>query len=363
MNNNTDNKNVKLAGQTWLFGKRPVIVGSGTVVGKKEGEGPLGPYFDVIHDDNWLGNNSFEKAEQKILEEACNLAVRKSGLKREDINFHFSGDLLNQTTSSGFTAKSLGIPHFGIFGACSTSMEGLALASYITATGGARYAMASTCSHSNTSEKQFRYPNEYGSQKCDTAQCTVIGGGAVVVAADGGEGCGENCEKKKGNDEAEIVVTAATVGRVIDFGVADPFNMGAAMAPAAADTICRHLSDCGVGADYYDLILTGDLGKVGFPILTELLRQRGVVLDEKKADDGGRLIYPDREEFLAGGSGCGCMASVAYGYILDQMRRGSLQRVLLVATGALLSQLTVQQKQTIPCIAHGVALERNGVRG
>ncbi|MGI5824153.1 MAG: stage V sporulation protein AD [Bacillota bacterium] len=340
-------KNVNLVGQTWLFENAPVVISSGTVVGKKEGEGPLGKYFDVIHEDNWLGNKSFEKAEQKILEEACSLAIRKADLKRDDISFHFSGDLLNQTTSSGFTAKSLGIPYFGIFGACSTSMEGLALASYLAATGGAGYAMASTCSHTNTSEKQFRYPNEYGSQKCDTAQCTVIGGGAVIVG--------------KARGEREIAVTSATVGRVLDFGVADPFNMGAAMAPAAADTIVRHLEDRSLSPDYYDLILTGDLGRVGSPLLQELLKQRGIKINSDKIDDGGKLIYPDNGKFFAGGSGCGCMATVAYGYIFSEMMAGRLKKVLCVATGALLSQLSVQQKETIPCIAHGVSLELSGV--
>lgn len=336
-------KNVTRKGQTWIFHDRPAIIGSGTVVGKKEGEGPLGKFFDVIHDDNWLGGSSFEKAEQKLLEEACNIAVRNSGLKRDDVNFHFSGDLLNQTTSSGFTAKSLAIPHFGIFGACSTSMEGLALASYLVATGGADYAMASTCSHTNTSEKQFRYPNEYGSQKNDTAQCTVIGGGAGIVG--------------KAQAASKVLVAAATIGKVVDYGVADPFNMGAAMAPAAADTLQKHLEERQVPADYYDLILTGDLGRVGSDIFQQLLGQRGIKYDSQKLDDGGKLIYPDNGKFFAGGSGCGCMATVAYGYIMKLLLSGKLRKVLCIATGALLSPLTVQQQESIPCVAHGVALE------
>ena len=336
-------RNVSRVGQTWLFHDAPSVISCGTVVGKKEGAGPLGSCFDVIHDDNWLGGCSFEKAEQKILEESCNIAIRKANLKREDINFHFSGDLLNQTTSSGFTAKSLGIPYFGIFGACSTSMEGLALASYLAATGGADYAMASTCSHTNTSEKQFRYPNEYGSQKNDTAQCTVIGGGSVIVG--------------RQSVKPSIKITAATIGRVLDFGISDPFNMGAAMAPAAADTLQTHLADRKINADYYDLILTGDLGKVGSEIFQELLSQRGIKYDSAKMNDGGKMIYPDNGKFFAGGSGCGCMAVVAYGHIFKEMLAGRLKKVLCIATGALLSQLSVQQKETIPCVAHGVALE------
>lgn len=342
-------RNVTRTGSTWKYNLPPAVVSAGTVVGKKEGNGPLGKYFDIVHEDNWLGGGSFEKAEQKILEEACNIAVRKAGLKREDINYHFSGDLLNQTTSSGFTAKNLGIPYLGIFGACSTSMEGLALASYLTATGGAEYAMASTCSHTNTSEKQFRYPNEYGAQKNDTSQCTVIGGGAVIV------GNGQI------QSQSKINVTAATIGRVLDFGVADPFNMGAAMAPAAADTLINHFKDLNIDTDYYDLVLTGDLGKVGTEIFKELLSQKGINFGEGILNDGGVMIYPDDGRFFAGGSGCGCMAVTAYGYVLNQMANGRLKRVLCIATGALLSQLSVQQKQTIPCIAHGVALELSEV--
>ena len=340
-------KKVERTGQSWKYYEPPSIIASATVVGEKEGNGPLGEYFDIIHSDNWLGGKSFEKAEQKILEEACNTAIRKSSLKREDINYHFSGDLLNQTTSSGFTAKNLGIPYLGIFGACSTSMEGLALASYLVATGGADYTMASTCSHTNTSEKQFRYPNEYGSQKNDTAQCTVIGGGAVIVG--------------KNQSEKPISVTSATIGKVLDFGVADPFNMGAAMAPAAVDTLISHFEDLNIDTDYYDLILTGDLGRVGSEIFQELLSQRGVSFKGDILKDGGVMIYPDNGKFFAGGSGCGCMASVAYGYVFEQMAKGNLKKVLCIATGALLSQLSVQQKQTIPCIAHGVALELSEV--
>lgn len=337
---------VKLVGQTWIFNKPPYVTSSGTVVGKNEGEGPLGKYFDIIHQDNWLGEDSFEKAEQKLLEESCNVAIRKANLKRDDINFHFSGDLLNQTVSSCFTGKSLSIPYLGIFGACSTSMEGLSLASYLVATGGAEYVMASTGSHTNTAEKQFRYPNEYGSQKCDTAQCTVIGAGSVIV------GC---------RSRYDIRVTSATVGKVVDFGIADPFNMGAAMAPAAADTIARHLEDRKISADYYDMLITGDLGKVGLDILMELLKQRGIEFDKSKINDGGKMIYPDNGKFFAGGSGCGCMATVAYGYILKQLEIKKLKKVLCVATGALLSSSSVQQKLTIPSIAHAVSLELSEV--
>lgn len=335
--------NVRAVGQSWLFDKAPSLISGAAVVGKKEGEGPLGAYFDVVHEDNWLGMESYEKAEQKILEEACNLALRKGHLHREDIRFHLSGDLLNQTIASNFTAAHLGIPYLGIYGACSTAMEGLGLAAYLIAGGGADYVLASTCSHTNTSEKQFRYPNEYGAQKKATAQCTVLGAGAAVVAA---------------SQDFPVAVSAVTVGRVRDFGVTDPFNMGAAMAGAAADTIACHLRDRQLKAEDYDLIVTGDLGRVGSPIAEELLRQRGIVISEGKFKDGGIMIYPEEEAFLAGGSGCGCMAVVTYGYLWRELLAGRLRRVLCVATGALLSKISIQQKQSIPGVAHAVALER-----
>lgn len=335
--------NVCAIGQSWLFDKAPSLISGAAVVGRKEGEGPLGAYFDVVHDDNWLGMDSFEKAEQKILEEACHLALSKGYLRCEDVRFHLSGDLLNQTIASNFTAAHLGIPYLGIYGACSTAMEGLGLAAYLAAGGGADYVLTSTCSHTNTSEKQFRYPNEYGAQKNATAQCTVMGAGAAVVAA---------------SDDFPVAVTAVTIGRVLDFGVADPFNMGAAMAGAAADTIACHLRDRCLKAEDYDLIVTGDLGRVGSPIARELLRQRGIVIPTDSFRDGGVMIYPEEESFLAGGSGCGCMAVVTYGYLWRELLAGRLRRVLCVATGALLSKISVQQKQSIPGIAHAVALER-----
>jgi len=342
MNKQTDNKTLLHGRQTWTFPEPPVIVNCAAIGGKKEGSGPLAECFDVIHQDNWLGGKSFETAEQKMLGEACAAAIRKADLKWDDINFHFSGDLLNQITASSFTAKTLGIPYLGLFGACSTSMEGLALAAYTVATGGAKFSLASTVSHTNSEEKQFRYPNEYGAQKNPTAQLTVNAAGAGVIGKKGGLG---------------IKITAATIGKVIDLNISDPFNMGAAMAPAAADTIQTHLAETGRKLEYYDLILTGDLGRVGLKIVRELLHQRGIELNDNNHRDGGDLIYPQETKFLAGGSGCGCMAAVCYGHIIKELLAGRIKRVLCVATGALLSPLTTQQKASIPGIAHAVALE------
>ncbi len=337
------NKSFLNGRQTWVFPVPPLLLSTGTVVGKAEGEGPLAGDFDMVHKDPWLGGKSYELAEQKMLEEACNIAIRNAELKWDDINMHLSGDLLNQITSSSFTARSLSIPYLGLFGACSTSMESLSLASLLVASGAANYTLASTCSHTNTSEKQFRYPNEYGAQKCDTAQITVTAAGAAVVTS-GKEGKG-------------VKITAATIGKVMDMGIKDPFNMGAVMAPAAADTIAAHFKEREIPADYYDLILTGDLGKVGHLILLDLLKEKNLAIDPQKTNDGGKMIFPDLPQNFAGGSGCGCMASVAYGHIWQEMQRKNLKKVLCVATGALLSTLSVQQKESIPGVAHAVALE------
>lgn len=336
---------------TWLFAPAPQILATGTVVGWREGAGPLASDFDVIHKDPYLHQKSYEAAEQRLLEEACNLAIRHAHVGRDEINLHFSGDLQNQIISSSFTARELAIPYLGLFGACATSVQALALAGLATASGVARLALASTASHSNAVEKQFRYPNEYGAQKNATTQITVTGAGAAVIAA--ADVPNQSCAKC-------VRLTSATIGRVQDFNVADPFNMGAAMAPAACDTLLTHLADRGIGPGYYDLILTGDLGRVGSLLLADLLNNAGVFIPHANLADGGKLIFADDENpdaNLAGGSGCGCMAVVALGHIWRRILRGELGRVLLIATGALLSPLSSQQKNSIPGIAHAVSLE------
>jgi len=295
-----------------------------------------------LHDDIWLGQTSFEKAEKKLLEEACEKAIHKAGLKKDDIHFFFSGDLMNQIISSSFTARTLGIPYFGLFGACSSSMESLSLAAFVVNAGGARFALAATSSHNGAVNKQYRYPTEYGAQLPPTAQWTVTGAGAALLAA---EGPGPR-------------VTMATIGRIVDMGISDPFNMGAAMAPAAVDTIESHFRDFQLDASYYDLIATGDLGKVGHAIAGDLLQKHGLAIPGEKFTDCGLLIYKDDQPVMAGASGCACSAVVTYGHLLNRLRRGELRRILVVATGALLSPLSYQQKESIPCIAHAVAIER-----
>lgn len=328
--------------QSWLFEHKPVILGSATVVGPEEGNGPLANDFDIIHADMMLGQDSWEKAERTLLEEAGKLAIENAGLTQERVQFFIGGDLMNQIISSSFSARTLSIPYIGVFGACSTSMESLSLAALIVNSGAAKYALAGTCSHNCTAEKQFRYPTEYGSQKPPTAQYTVTGAGAAVLAAEG-----------KGP-----VVTSATIGRVIDMGIKDPFNMGAAMAPAAFDTIRAHFRDLQRKPGYYDLIVTGDLAKVGYDIIRELFEQHKVPMQETTYYDCGLMVYDlEKQPVQAGGSGCGCSATVTYGHLLKRLRKGELKRILVVATGALLSPLSYQQGESVPCIAHAVSIE------
>lgn len=327
--------------QSWVFQNRPVILASSAVGGPFEAKGGLAEDFDILHDDMWLGQDSFEKAEKKMLEEACETAIQKAGIKKEDIDFFLSGDLLNQIISSSFAARTLAIPYLGLFGACSSSMEGLSIAAQLVDSKAADYVLAATSSHNASAEKQFRYPTEYGAQKPPTAQWTVTGAGAALVGRDG-EG---------------PRITCATIGRVIDMGISDPFNMGAAMAPAAVDTIQAHFRDLERNPTYYDVIATGDLGKVGHEIAGDLLIKHGMDIPADIFTDCGIMIYKEGQPVMAGASGCGCSAVVTYGHFLRRMRKGELKRALIVATGALMSPMSYQQKESIPCIAHAVSIE------
>jgi stage V sporulation protein AD len=327
--------------QTWVFNSRPIISGSSAVGGPFEAEGALADDFDLLHNDIWLGQDSFEKAEKKLLEQACQIALDKAGLKKSDLQFFLAGDLMNQIISSTFSARTLGVPFLGLYGACSSSMEGLALAAQIVDSGCGQNVLAATSSHNAAAEKQYRYPTEYGNQKPPTAQWTVTGAGAALVS-------------KTGQGPH---ITAATIGKVVDMGLSDPFNMGGAMAPAAVDTIEAHFRDLSRSPEYYDLIVTGDLGKIGHPIARDLLAEHQVILSTQKFTDCGILIYKKEQPVLAGGSGCACSATVTYGHLLKQMQRNQLKRILIVATGALHSPLSYQQQESIPCIAHAVAIE------
>jgi len=327
--------------QTWVFESKPVIIGSAAIGGPFEGQGNLAKDFDLLHGDIWLGQDSYEQAEKKFLEEACETAIKKAGLKKEDIQFFLSGDLINQIIPSSFTARTLAVPYLGIYGACSSSMEGISLASLIIDSGFAESALVGTSSHNAACEKQYRYPTEYGAQKPPTAQWTVTGAGAAVIVR---QGPGPR-------------VVASTIGRVIDMGLSDPFNMGAAMAPAAVDTIEAHFRDLNIVPSHYDLIATGDLGRVGHPIAADLLKQHGLDIPVEKLTDCGILMYKEDQPVFAGGSGCACVATTTFGHLLNRMRKGELKRILVIATGALLSPMSYQQKQTIPCVAHAVSIE------
>jgi stage V sporulation protein AD len=332
--------------QSWQFTNKPVIESWGTSVGPFEAEGRLAADFDVLHDDLWMGEDSYEKAHRVLLEEAIKSALQKGNFNKEDMQFMLAGDLINQITPTSFAARTMQIPYFGLFGACSTSMEGLALSSFIVNYQGAKKAVTGASSHNSAAEKQFRYPTEYGGQKPPTAQWTVTGAGAAVVTDN---------EDKQG----KIVTTSATIGKVVDMGISDPFNMGGAMAPAAADTIIAHFKDLNRDSSYYDLVVTGDLGRIGQATTYELLQQSGLDIKKDQFQDCGLMIYNDDQPVQSGGSGAGCSASVLYGHLLNQVQKGVYKKILVVATGALLSPLSFQQKETIPCIAHAVSIETN----
>ncbi len=327
--------------QTWIYESKPVILASAAVGGPFEAEGSLAEDFDILNKDIWLGQDSFEKAEKVLLEQAYNKVIEKAGLTQDDIEFFISGDLLNQITPSSFAARTVGVPYFGIYGACSSSMEGLALASLIVNNKAANYVIAGASSHNTTVEKQFRYPSEYGGQKPPTAQWTVTGAGTALL---GQTGVGPR-------------VTSATIGKIVDSGLSDPFNLGGAMAPAAVDTILAHFKERAIEPSYYDLIVTGDLGNIGHPITLELLQKEGLNISENIFKDCGLLIYSKDQKVFAGASGCASSATVVYGHLLNRMNKGEIKKILVVATGALLSPLSYQQKESIPCIAHGVSIE------
>lgn len=327
--------------RTWLFNHQPVILSTGVVGGPYEAKGNLINDFDLLHDNLWLEKDSFEKAQQKMMEEANDIALKKMNMTKEQIDFFISGDLINQITPSNFAAKTLNLPFFGLFSACATSMQGLALGAFIINGKGANYILTGTASHHAATERQFRFPNEYGGQKPPTAQWTVTGAGCALIA----------------NEGQGPVITSATIGKVIDLGISDPFNMGGAMAPAAVDTIIAHLKERNVDHTYYDLIVTGDLGKVGREVSLDLLHQNNIQIDDDRYVDCGVLIYRDDQPVLAGGSGAACSSTVIYGHLMKRLREGEIKRILAVATGSLHSPLSIQQKNTIPTIAHAVSIE------
>jgi len=317
----------------------PVILGYAAVGGKKEGEGPLGAYFDAIFEDTRLGKDTWEQAESALQREAMTRAVTKAGLTAEELQVLFAGDLLNQNVASTFGLREMGASLLGQFGACSTMGQTLALAAIFVDSGAADLCGAVTSSHFCTAERQFRFPLEYGGQRTPTSQWTATASGAVVVGH--GEG---------------VRVQAVCIGRVQDLGVTDMNNMGAAMAPAAADTISRFLEDTGTAPGDYDLIITGDLGQVGSELCRQLMADKGYTLGGNYTDCGLLLFDRQRQDVHAGGSGCGCSAAVLCAHLLPMLERGELKSVLFCPTGALMSPTSSQQGESIPGICHAVHL-------
>jgi len=327
--------------QTFVFEKPPSIAATGAVGGKKESEGPLAESFDVLNPDTKFGQSSWEKAETEIQTLALDTALQKAGWQAGDVDLIFAGDLLNQCIGTSFAMRQAQIPFFGLYGACSTMAESLALAGMAVAGGFAARAAALTSSHFASAERQYRFPLVYGGQRTPSAQWTVTGSGCALLEEDG----------------PGPYVTAATVGKICDWGIKDANNMGAAMAPAAYQTIRQHLDDLGMSPADYDLIATGDLGSVGKEIVLDFARRDGVPL-ESVYEDCGVLIYDlASQDVHAGGSGCGCSACVFCGHLFREMRKKKYRRILLCGTGALLSPTSTQQGESIPSICHAVSVE------
>ncbi len=325
---------------TVLLSNRPTILGYAAVVGKKEGEGPLARYFDYIFEDTTLGEKTWEKSESAMQREAFTRALDKASFSPSQVNYIFAGDLLNQNIASTFGLREYNVPLFGQFGACSTMAQTLAMAAVYVDSGAADICSAVTSSHFCSAERQFRFPLEYGGQRTPTSQWTATAAGSAVVGM-GGKG---------------VRIAAMCAGRVTDLGVTDANNMGAAMAPAAADTIYNFLTDTATKPDDYDLIVTGDLSAVGSQLLLELLSRKGIDLGSRHADCGLMIYDRSKQDVHAGGSGCGCSAAVLCSYLLGKMERKELNSILFIGTGALMSPTSSQQGESIPGIAHLVHL-------
>ena len=331
--------------QTISLPSRPAICGSAAYVGKKEGEGPLGDCFDYVAQDELYNQKTFELAEKQLYLDAIRKAIRKGASRPEDVQFLLGGDLLNQIITASFSARDLGIPFIGLYGACSTMAESLALGAMLLDGGHAAQVVCAASSHFCTAERQYRYPLEFGAQRPPTAQWTVTGAGASLLNA---------------QPKAPVLahITQVCIGRVVDLGVSDANNMGAAMAPAAADTLLALFADTQTTPEDYDLIVTGDLGQVGHDLLMQLMREQRTPLPEDRYTDCGLMIFDrEKQDVHAGGSGCGCGASVLNAHLLPQMQRGLYRRILFMATGALMSLTSSQQGESIPGVAHAVVLE------
>ncbi len=326
--------------QTQIYPLRAALLAAASVVGKKENEGPLGGCFDLHDTDDRFGQDTWEKAESEMQRRALSLAIDKSGLSVDGIDLLFAGDLLNQCIGSAYGLLEFGIPYLGLYGACSTAAEGLLLSGVAVSGGNAVSAAAVTSSHFCSAERQYRFPIEYGGQRPPTAQWTVTGSGAFIVTA------------PERAPEAAVMLVEGMPGRAVEKGITDANNMGAAMAPAAIDTLTRYFDASGKCAEDFDLILTGDLGREGSAILCELMEAQGTSLGDRHADCGTMIYDLDRQDVHAGGSGCGCSAVVLAGHILPRMQSGELKEVLFLGTGAMMSPDAIKQGQAIAGVAH-----------
>lgn len=333
---------MKQGEQTITFKNGVYINEATTIAGPMESEGPLGKYFDKTFSDVYCEEKNYELAERKLLKESIIKVLSKTNLTKFDIDLFVSGDLLNQNVSSNYVAREFGFPFLGVYAACANIAESLIIGGILVNSKNANNVICSTVSHNSTAERQYRYPNEYGGQKPQTATFTATGAASVLLS------------KKK----AKIKLESVTIGKVIDMGMNNPFDLGGAMAPAAADTINQHLIDTNRTPDYYDLIVTGDLSDIGSKVLVDYLKKEYKLDISKNYNDCGLMLYDlKNQEVFSGGSGSACVALVTFGFLKNRLETGKLKRILLVATGALFSPTMIQQKETIPCIAHAVSLE------
>ncbi len=337
--------NKRVGKQTINLPSKPRVAAYASIAGPKEGEGPLSQQFDQVLEDDLLGEKTWELAESKMFEQCIRLAIKKGSMKPEQVHLILGGDLLNQIIAASFAARQLAVPFLGLYGACSTMAESLCVGGMLIDGGMADSAICAASSHFCTAERQYRAPLELGNQRPPTAQWTVTGTGATLLRS------AEQLPR------AKVCVSQVTIGKVIDLGISDANNMGAAMAPAAADTLRAHLEDTGGQPEDYDLIVTGDLGSLGRELMLELMREANKPVPEQRSMDCGMMIFSPEQDVHCGASGCGCSASVLNSMLMRRLHEGELRRILFMATGALLSPVSSMQGETIPGIAHAVVLE------
>lgn len=330
---------LRVGSQTLIFGSGVSVCASSTIVGPMEAAGPLGKYFDKVLPDTKYGEKCWEGTESKMLKEVCETVIRNAKLTEQDIDLIVTSDLLNQLAASNYAVREVPISHLGVYSACASYAEGMIIAGMALTGGFAEKAVVAVSSHHDAAERQYRFPTELGVQRPPWAQWTVTGAAATYLCA----------------EPAELRLTEGTIGRVVDYGIKDPYDMGGAMAPAAADTIEAHLRDLGRSPDYYDMILTGDLGAYGLGLLRQLLAKRGIEMDTQLEDCGALIYDRDKQDVHSGGSGMACSAAVFNSYVVKQFRQRRIRRALLVCTGALHNPTRVKQSESIPTVAHAVS--------